>query len=779
MNELRKLVFEKIKFDKLKMSKSDYVALVEKGQERGIEETHIKKLVSSCLKNLKAFKGKTLPLSILEEKNVELEAEELYIPADVLKAWREEAEIKLKELEKILALNNQEELQSFLSQNPEMEAVSKVPLSQFVKTLHKNIESTLQQTEPESQITEEPSEDEAEKEESPETEPQTTESAPVEKSDTAAPVDKKVSNAKAKKLPILLIASAAAGFAFVALIVAVIIAIVLSQPKVEDFLNETLQYQTFIDSRDNQQYYTMQVGDQEWIAQNMNYATENSLCDTCKLYGRLYTYDEALSACPAGYSIPTKNDVDLLISRIGDASKLISQKMGGSDEYGFSSIMTGFFSAQDHIVKRRGEILGFWLYDETKALALRAKIEKGNAIDVAPLKKDYGFSVRCIKSVTSVRNESAKLLIDNRDRKIYQTSLIGNRRWMNQNLNYRVKNSYCYNDDTTSCNQVGRLYDFETAGKVCPEGWRLPDSSDVVQLDKWIPQYGGFRDAKGVYALAGERADFWTTAEQKKRGVYWYIQSGTAGVNFSAFSKEAAMSVRCVELSEEELEEIQAEIDRAALEAADREEIERRRLAEEAALAEKSDNAAEEERRAELERRAEEERAEMKRRAEEERAERERRAEEERAEMERRAEEERAAQESAAMQSENEETGVLKIASVKSLSVQYDGYESIFSAEDVNAYLRKNKAAVLAIYRRLLSSRSEFETTIKFRLTVDLDNGKVLDVEDISKESNLSEDGHLLLFKQVSTVMRSRWRLLPQNISGTAIVEFPLRFQLQ
>ncbi len=573
MNELRKLVFEKIKFDKLKMSKSDYVALVEKGQERGIEEARIKKLVSSCLKNLKVFKEKTLPLSILEEKNVELEAEELYIPVDVLKAWREEAETKLNQLEKILALNNQEELQSFLSQNPGMESASKIPLSQFVKSLHKNIESPSQPNGLEPKIDEESSLDEDEKKESFETESQNTESVP-EKSNSTVSTDKKVATTKAKKLLMFLIA---------VVLLWVLSLLLENPPKVEDFLNETLQYQAYIDSRDNQQYYTIRVGDQEWIAQNMNYAVGNSLCDTCQLYGRLYTYDEALSACPDGFSIPTKSDIDLLSSRIGDASSLISQKLGGSDEYGFSSIMTGFFSVQDHIVKRRGEVLAFWLYDETKALALRAKIEKGKAIDIAPLKKAYGFSVRCIRNITSIRDESTKLLIDNRDRKIYQTSMVGNRRWMNQNLNYRAKNSYCYNDDITFCNQVGRLYVFESADKVCPEGWRLPDSSDIMQLNKWMPQYGGFRDSKGEYALAGVYAVFWTAAEQRERGVYWYKAYGNE-IKFAAFAKKAAMSVRCVELTEEELEDIQAENERAALEAADKEEIERHRLAEKAAL---------------------------------------------------------------------------------------------------------------------------------------------------------------------------------------------------
>ena len=160
MNELRKLVFEKIKFDKLKMSKSDYAVLVEKGLELGIEEAKVKKLVSSCLKRLKTFKGETLPMSILEERNVELEAEELCIPAETMQTWCAEVEDRLKELEKVLASNDPETLQSFLAENPEMEAVSKVPLSKFVKTLHKDVEAPSQESVPEPEVVEEEKEEE-------------------------------------------------------------------------------------------------------------------------------------------------------------------------------------------------------------------------------------------------------------------------------------------------------------------------------------------------------------------------------------------------------------------------------------------------------------------------------------------------------------------------------------------------------------------------------------------------------------------------------------------
>ena len=577
MNELRKLVFEKIKFSKLKISKTDFEALVEKGSELGIEEAKVKKLVSSCLKSLKNFKGDTLPLAILEERDVTLEAEELCIPAEVLKKWRAEAEEQLKGLEKVLASNNPEALQTFLTENPDMESASKVPLPQFVKSLHKDIKLPPQEPKPEPESKPEPEpEPKQEPKQEPELKPEPEQKAVGEnKNVETRPAPKPATN---KKFPIFLIAGiAAGGLAFITIIIVVIAVLVASSLTAEDFLSKNIQYNTFIDARDNQTYHSVVIGDQEWIAQNMNYAVANSICDSCEIYGRLYTYDQAQNACPDGYTIPTMADVERLMSVTGAGAALISKKLGGMDKYGFSSVTTGFFSAQDHIVKRRGEILGFWMYDETKALALRTKIEMDGSYDISPLKKDYGFSVRCIKSWNSIRNESAKLLIDNRDRKIYETSMMGNRRWMSKNLNYRARNSFCYDDDTLSCAQYGRLYDFETAGKVCPQGWRLPDSTDIAGLERWIPQYGGFRDTKGVYLLAGVRADFWTAEKYKKLGVYWYIREGESGVNIATFSKTAAMSVRCVELTAEEIEDIQAEIERAEIEAADRAVLEQRR----------------------------------------------------------------------------------------------------------------------------------------------------------------------------------------------------------
>lgn len=75
---------------------------------------------------------------------------------------------------------------------------------------------------------------------------------------------------------------------------------------------------------------------------------------------------------------------------------------------------------------------------------------------------------------------------DPRDNYVYRTIEFKARTWIAENMKYAgfsdsllAKETRCLDD---SCKNVGRFYSIGVADKVCPEGWSLPDSSDMLTL---------------------------------------------------------------------------------------------------------------------------------------------------------------------------------------------------------------------------------------------------------------------------------------------------------
>ncbi len=75
------------------------------------------------------------------------------------------------------------------------------------------------------------------------------------------------------------------------------------------------------------------------------------------------------------------------------------------------------------------------------------------------------------------------MIIDLRDSSIYKVVTIGDNMWMAENLKIRTKTgSACYDNKPENCIKYGRLYNWYTATKVCPNGWHLPSHDEINEL---------------------------------------------------------------------------------------------------------------------------------------------------------------------------------------------------------------------------------------------------------------------------------------------------------
>ena len=210
---------------------------------------------------------------------------------------------------------------------------------------------------------------------------------------------------------------------------------------------------TLKDLRDSQTYKTVTIGNQIWMAENLNYKSEGSSCyndDTsyCSKFGRLYSWSMAMDSvaefsengkgcglnvdcivvypvrgvCPEGWHFPTLAEWNELFDyvdpvggywQIRDVGRKLKSSSGwsdngnGSDEFGFSALPGGMWydnaGYEDPKYVDNGERALFWSgpndgksskFSQATAIILYYEYDY---VYTGGEPKYYKYSVRCVK----------------------------------------------------------------------------------------------------------------------------------------------------------------------------------------------------------------------------------------------------------------------------------------------------------------------------------------------------------------------------------------------
>ena len=228
-----------------------------------------------------------------------------------------------------------------------------------------------------------------------------------------------------------------------------------SSEKVVHVDSSTVVTGTMTDERDGQTYKTVKIGNQTWMAENLNYAyigvpynyddftfDSTSWCynndpANCETYGRLYTWAAALGkteeecgrrqdcgqpsgnirgVCPQGWHLPSRAEwmtlavaVDESITEFSNntnaAGKALKSRTGwdahsgftNDDAYSFAALPAGAYYYGEYSFK--GAIAHIWssTQDDVDYAYNMSLVYSGDRVGLFNDRKPYGFSVRCLK----------------------------------------------------------------------------------------------------------------------------------------------------------------------------------------------------------------------------------------------------------------------------------------------------------------------------------------------------------------------------------------------
>jgi uncharacterized protein (TIGR02145 family) len=304
-------------------------------------------------------------------------------------------------------------------------------------------------------------------------------------------------------------------------------------------------YGSLLDSRDGQEYKTVAIGGQVWMAEDLKHGGAEK-----------YDYETALTVCPSGWYLPSYLELKVLNAFAGNfaGTKLSSN---GTDIYGFSaSDGYNYWTSTDDF---GGDNAYFWFASENND-SITSVVRKNTLCHVRCLQNqkcgdvDYNPNTQACENgdlkpkcgnyiydaatqFCSAQNgnvyakcggsayntttqfcdngavqamqlcgsayynptamfcseQETIMFRDSRDGNEYRITTIGNQVWFAENLNYNdnTNGSKCYDNQDSNCDSFGRLYNWEAAKLACPSGWHLPSNEEWDRLYRYADGTNG------------------------------------------------------------------------------------------------------------------------------------------------------------------------------------------------------------------------------------------------------------------------------------------------
>ncbi len=168
---------------------------------------------------------------------------------------------------------------------------------------------------------------------------------------------------------------------------------------------------SFIDPRDGNNYRTVKIGDDWWMAENLRYSGCKQCCsynnniENNLKYGVLYDFDNAKKSAPIGWRLPSDEDWRTLEQSIGLSTK--QSEVEGNRGYNKSYILKEYGNSGFEVKSAGAYAGGYYNLEQSAYFWTSTEIDSANAYcreishwaSIGKFKdlKSMRFSIRCIK----------------------------------------------------------------------------------------------------------------------------------------------------------------------------------------------------------------------------------------------------------------------------------------------------------------------------------------------------------------------------------------------